>query len=121
MTVISEVEADTATLANLEAVMGKGGQAMGEQVWIEGTPHFVADIKTVRCIAVEGSLPHIIGANAPRFSVDLRTKKGSAVTFQVDRDEQSLWRGAYYRLDDLEPAGLRRFEHWPAPDFEVAG
>ncbi len=118
--VMKEVEATAEEIAALEAALAKGREAMGDQIWIEGTPHFVSDIKSIRCVAVEGSLPHIISANQPRSSIDLRTKKGSVVTFQKDSDGPSLWRGAYYRLEDLEPAGLRRFEHWPAPDFEVA-
>ncbi len=119
--VMKEVEATTEEAASLERAYQKGREAMGEQIWIDGTPHFLADTKTVRCIAVEGSLPHIIAADQPRFSIDLRTKKGSVVTFQVDRDGHSLWRGSYYLLADLEPANLRRFDHWSAPSFEVAG
>ena len=63
----------------------------------------------------------IIGANIARRSLDLRTKDKEVLTFQSDETGQSLWRGAYYRLEDLEPVGLRRFEHWSSPSFEVAG
>ena len=98
----------------LAATVSKHGQG------IDGTPHFVSDIKRVRCVAVEGALPHIVPAQQGRFSMDLRTKKGAVVTFQKDRDGHSLWRGAYYTLADLEPANLRQFEHWDRPSFEVA-
>lgn len=119
--IMKGIEPSAEDLANLEAVQRKKNGGMGERVWIDGIPHFVSDIKTVRCVAVEGSLPHIIAADQPRFSIDLRTKKGTVVTFQQDRDGASLWRGAYYRLDQLEPSGLRRFEHWSPPAFESAG
>ena len=118
--VMKEIEPSAEDIANIEGLQRKANGGMGQRVWIDGTPHFVSDIKRVRCVAVEGSLPHIIPAQQGRFSIDLRTKKGNVVTYQKDRDGHSLWRGAYYRLQDLEPSGLRRFEHWSAPDFEAA-
>ncbi|MEM6494860.1 MAG: DUF4178 domain-containing protein [Pseudomonadota bacterium] len=118
--IMKKVCASADELANLERVTSNKRAAMGEQIWIDGTAHFVSDIKTVRCVAVEGSLPHIIAADQPRESVDLRTKKGTVVTYQKDRDGPSVWRGSYYRLAELEPEGLRRFEQWSAPSFEAA-
>lgn len=118
--IMQQVEGDSDVFANLDRISTAGRAAMGEKIRIDGVFYFVADIKLVRCVAVEGALPHIISAQQPRGSIDLRTNGGQVITWQKDRDGHSLWRGAYYRLEDLEPSGLRRFEHWPAPDFEVA-
>ena len=118
--IMKQIEPSAEDVANIEAAQRKANGGMGQRVWIDGTPHFVSDIKRVRCVAVEGSLPHIVPAQQGRFSMDLRTKKGAVVTFQKDRDGHSLWRGAYYTLADLEPANLRQFEHWDRPSFEVA-
>ncbi|NQX95765.1 MAG: hypothetical protein HRT64_12745 [Erythrobacter sp.] len=119
--IMRAVKATAEEMASLDRVDQAGRSSMGAQVWIDGTAHFVSDIKIVRCVAVEGSLPHIITADQPRFSIDMRTKQGAVVTHQKDRDGGSLWRGAYYKLEDLEPVNLRRFDHWPVPDFEMAG
>jgi len=118
--VMREIEGTPDEIANLERVAAAKRMAMGDKVWIGGVVYFVSDMKTVRCVAVEGSLPHIIGAEDARESVDLRTKSRKTVTYQRDADGHSLWRGAYYRLEDLEPSGLRQFEHWSTPEFGPA-
>lgn len=118
--IMKEVELTTRTANQLAELMKGFDAPIGKEVQVDKTKYTVADVKRIRCVAVEGSLPHIIGANEARRSLDLRTRNKEVLTFQSDETGQSLWRGAYYRLEDLEPAGLRRFEHWSAPEFESA-
>ncbi len=119
--IMTEVELTTRTANQLAELMKGFNPPIGKEVQVDKQKYTVADVKRIRCVAVEGSLPHIIGANIARRSLDLRTKDKEVLTFQSDETGQSLWRGAYYRLEDLEPVGLRRFEHWSSPSFEVAG
>lgn len=118
--VMEEFEGRPQEIASLARIDITSRAAMGERIQIGETVYTVSDLKTVRCVAVEGSLPHIISANVARQSIDLRTTDRRAITFQKDASGHSLWRGSYYRLEDLAPAGLRRFEHWGAPAFEAA-
>lgn len=118
--IMTQVELTTRTANQLSELMKGFNAPIGKEVQVDKQKYTVADVKRIRCVAVEGSLPHIISANEARRSLDLRTRDKEVLTFQVDENGQSLWRGAYYRLEDLEPAGLRRFEHWSAPSFEAA-
>lgn len=118
--IMKEVELTTRTANQLAELMKGFSPPIGKEVQVAKEKYTVADVKRVRCVAVEGSLPHIISADISRRSLDLRTRNKEVLTFQSDETGQSLWRGAYYRLEDLEPAGLRRFEHWSAPSFEAA-
>ncbi|MEM7702184.1 MAG: DUF4178 domain-containing protein [Pseudomonadota bacterium] len=118
--VMTEVDVPIHDAKQLRGILQSFGTSVGKTVQVLGEKYTVADVKRVRCVAVEGSLPHPIGADVMRKSLDLRTRNSEVLTFQSDKDGDSLWRGAYYTLADLEPAGLRRFEHWSAPDFEAA-
>ena len=118
--IMEEIEGQADEVANLASIDVRTRSAMGAQIWIGGVLYTVSDMKVIRCVAVEGSLPHVIGAQYARESIDLRTASRKAVTWQKDGSDQSLWRGAYYRLEDLAPSGLRSFEHWSAPAFEAA-
>ena len=118
--IMKEVELSAHQTTGLRGALRSFDSPIGKTIHVGEEEFTVADVKRIRCVAVEGSLPHIISANIMRNSLDLRTKSREVVTFQSDETGDSLWRGAYYRLEDLEPAGLRHFEHWPAPDFESA-
>ena len=118
--IMTEVELTTRTANQLAELMKGFNAPIGKEVQVNKQKYTVADVKRIRCVAVEGSLPHTISANVARRSLDLRTRDKEVLTFQSDDTGQSLWRGAYYRLEDLEPAGLRRFEHWSTPSFETA-
>lgn len=118
--IMTEVELTTRTANQLAELMKGFNAPIGKEVQVNKQKYTVADVKRIRCVAVEGSLPHIISANVARRSLDLRTRDKEVLTFQSDDTGQSLWRGAYYRLEDLEPAALRRFEHWSTPSFETA-
>jgi len=117
--VMEEVEPKDDEVANLQAIDAANREAMGQRLFVDGTAYTVSDVKIVRCVAVEGSLSHIISPNFARESIDLRTTSKKAMTWQSDGHGHSLWRGAYYRLEDLAPSGLRSFEHWSRPEFEA--
>jgi len=119
--IMTQVDLPARTATQLAELMKGFNAPIGKEVQVAKQKYTVADVKRIRCVAVEGSLPNVIGADVMRRSLDLRTRDKEVLTFQVDENGKSLWRGAYYRLEDLEPVGLRRFEHWAAPDFEVAG
>jgi hypothetical protein len=118
--VMEETKATPRNLEQLRAIDVTDRASLGKKIRIGKRNFSVADVKLIRCVASEGSLPHVIGAQFARQSIDLRSRGRRAMTWQDDGLGHSLWSGAYYRLADLEPAGLRRFEHWPAPEIEVA-
>ncbi|MEO0463620.1 MAG: DUF4178 domain-containing protein [Pseudomonadota bacterium] len=119
--VMEETEATPTNIEQLQAIDTTDRGSLGKRIRIGRINFTVADVKIIRCVASEGSLPHIIGAEFARESIDLRTRDKRAMTWQADGTGHSLWSGAYYRLADLEPSGLRRFEHWPEPAIEAAG
>ena len=100
-----------------------GAQAwgvLGESVNFDGTRYTVSDVKKVSCVASEGHLPEAIGADFPRRSLDLRSGDGRALTWQRDAHGSGVWAGRYYRLAELEPAGLRQFDGWTMPRYAGA-
>ena len=97
-----------------------GRAALGNTVKVEKVGYTVADIKTVRCIASEGHLPHIVPPAQERHSIDLRSRSGAVLTFQEDANESGCWVGTYRTLAQLEPRNLRTLDGWPAPDFAAA-
>ena len=119
--VMEEIEPTLADVSELRRIDVNNASELGRRVSIGGATYTIADIKTIRCVAVEGALPHIVSADFARISIDLRTSDKQVVTWQDDKLGHSLWQGAYYRLADLDPSGLRTFEHWSRPNFEVAG
>jgi len=118
--IMEEFEGEPEEIAVLERIDMADRSNMGERVRFDNTLYTVSDMKTVRCVAVEGSLPHEIGADQPRKSIDFRTSDKRAITWQKDEEGHSLWRGAYYLLEDLSPSNLRRFDHWDKPGFETS-
>lgn len=118
--IMEEMEPTPTNIEQLQAISMEGRASMGKRVRIGRTNFVVSDVKLIRCIAVEGSLPQIISADFARESIDLRTKDRQVITWQSDGHGYSLWRGSYYRLEDLAPSGLRKFEHWAQPPFEAA-
>ncbi len=119
--VMEEMEPTSTNVEQLRAIDTADRNALGKRIRIGGNSYVVADVKIIRCIAVEGSLPQVISPDFARESIDLRTNDRKAITWQSDGHGHSLWRGAYYRLEDLAPSGLRVFEHWSRPAFEAAG
>jgi hypothetical protein len=51
------------------------------------------------------------------LSADFRNPKGLAASFQKDRDEDSLYVGAYVTLADLKPRNLRTVPGWTPPAY----
>ncbi len=119
--VMQEMEPTRTNIEQLQAIDVTDRSNLGKRIRIGRTNFVVADVKIVRCVAVEGSLAQVISPDFARESIDLRTSDRKAITWQSDGHGYSLWSGAYYRLEDLAPSGLRMFEHWSRPSFEAAG
>ena len=118
--VMDEIEVSSSEVEELHGIGSSPWSKIGQNVYIAGSTYTVSDVKQIRCVAVEGSLPHIISADFARQSIDLRTRDKRVLTFQSDGHGVTLWKGSYFHLADLDPVGLRTFEHWPRPDFEAA-
>ncbi|WP_265564065.1 DUF4178 domain-containing protein [Sphingomicrobium arenosum] len=115
---MSPIEPEPAVMESIDALSRRGRAALGKQIKLRDQYFTVADVKTIRCIASEGHLPHVVPARFERVSLDCRHKLGVALTYQRDANGAGLWMGDYRRLDELAPRGLRRFDDWAAPRFE---
>lgn len=89
----------------------------GERGNIAGDEYELTDVRTVTCVACEGELPFTAPSGWQMLSADFRNPKGRAASFQKDRDEDSLYVGAYVTLNSLQPRNLRVVPGWTLPAY----
>lgn len=115
--VMGAIEPRADVTHRLTELGASGKSALGENVQLYNKRYVVADIKEVRCVASEGHLPEPVPTKFQRRSLDLRSKSGSVVTWQSDANSSGGWVGKYYRLCELSPDRLRRFDGWEMPTY----
>ena len=89
----------------------------GTEATIDGVDYWVADVKSVSCVASEGELPfNSLGVTAE--SIDLMSADERCASLQKDKGgEVEVFTGQYVTLADIAATGLRQFEGWPMPVY----
>ncbi|MBX7208185.1 MAG: DUF4178 domain-containing protein [Verrucomicrobiaceae bacterium] len=84
----------------------------GTRINVAGANWFVSDIKSAKCIAAEGELPHVAPPGWERTGIDLVGEKGEFGTIEITSEGRAFFSGAYAQFDELNFTELRKVPGW---------
>ncbi|HMV44141.1 MAG TPA: DUF4178 domain-containing protein [Leptospiraceae bacterium] len=85
---------------------------VGNILEIKKTEYSVDDVHEVTCRGSEGELPFKCLVGRKSLSVDLRSERKGFANFDYAEEEQHLFVGRYFEVEDLKLENLRQIEGW---------